>query len=115
MPVAATSLSAKPAGPADEGVAQMAAGKSHDINRPGLYDLVQAFDQDQMEAALQGLQSMSGLTDEDLPRWAPVLFFATMPESYDDGFKSLQKYVAKGVSIQHLSVWQLVAGRRTAC
>ena len=93
----------------------MAAGKTHDINRPGMYELVQAFGQDQMDTALQDLQGMTGLTEQDLPGRMPVIFFATMPESYDDGFRSLQKYVARGVSSQHLSVWQFVAGTRTAC
>ena len=93
----------------------MAAGKTHDINRPGLYKLVQAFDPVQLEAALQDLRQMTGLTEEHLPDGMPVLFFATMPESFDDGFRSLQKYVASGVSVQHLSALQLVAGRQTAC
>lgn len=75
---------------------QMAAGKTHDINRPGMYELVQAFSQDQMDTALQDLQGMTGLTEQDLPGRMPVIFFATMPESYDDGFRSLQKYVARG-------------------
>ena len=96
-------------------VAQIAAGKTHDINRPGMYELVQAFNQDQMRAALQGLREMTGLTNKDLPGCMPVLFFATMPESFDDGFKRLQKYVASGVSVQHLSVVQLVAGEQPAC
>lgn len=115
MPVATTSLLAKPAGPTDEGGAQVAAGKTHDINRPGLYKLLQAFDQDQLEAALQDLRQMTGLTEGDLPGCMPILFFATMPESFDDGFRSLQNYVASGVSVQHLSALQLVAGRQTAC
>ena len=65
----------------------MAAGKTHDINRPGMYELVQAFGQDQMDTALQDLQGMTGLTEQDLPGRMPVIFFATMPESYDDGFQ----------------------------
>ena len=80
-----------------------------------MYELVQVFDQDQMEAALQGLRQMTGLTKKDLPGCMPVLFFATMPESFDDGFRRLQKYVASGVSIQHLPVVQLVAGGQTVC
>ena len=80
-----------------------------------MYKLILAFNQDQMEAALQGLRQMTGLTNKDLPGCMPVLFFATMPQSFDDGFRRLQKYVASGVSVHHLSVVQLVAGGQTAC
>ena len=93
----------------------MAAGKTHDINRPGLSQLVRSFVKDQMKAAVQDLRRMTGLTAKDLPGWRPLLFFATIPESYDDGYKALQKYVVGKVGVQHLSVWQVVAGRRMAC
>ncbi|BDA48950.1 hypothetical protein COCOBI_13-0600 [Coccomyxa sp. Obi] len=72
---------------------QVAAGKSHDINRPGLCQLVRGFGKDRMKAAVKDLRRMTELTAADLPGWRPVLFFATMPESFDDGFKALQKYV----------------------
>ena len=106
---------AKPARPADEVVAQIAAGKTHNINRRGMYELVRASNQDQMGAALQGLREWTGLTEKDLPGCMPVLFFATMPQFFNDGFRRLQRYVASGVSVQHLSFVQLVAGRQTAC
>ena len=104
VPIAATPHLAKPAGPTDEGGAQIAAGRRHEINRPGLFQLVQAFRKDRMKAAVRDLWTMTGLTTEDMPGCKPVLFFATVPESFDDGYKALQKYVKGKVGVQHLSV-----------
>ncbi len=106
MPVAVAPLLVKP-GPADKCGAQMAAGKQHTINRPGLSALIRGFSPAQMRAAVKHLRSVTGLTREQLPGCKPILFFVTMPESYDDGYKALQKYVEGKVSIHHLTIWQL--------
>ena len=89
---------------ANERVMQMAAGKTHTINRPGLLQLIRAFTKEEMREAIQGLQVMTGLAARQLPGTKPVLFFATLPESFEDGFQALQEYVKGKVSVHYLSI-----------
>ena len=89
---------------ADKRVMQMAAGKTPTINRPGLLQLIRAFTKEETREAIWGLRGMTGLTARQLPGTKPVLFFATLPESFEDGFQALQEYVEGKVSVHHLSV-----------
>ena len=83
---------------------QMAAGKTHSINRPGLLQLIRAFTKEEMREAVRGLRGMTGLTASQLPGTKPVVLFATKTQSFDSGCQSVQGYVEGKVSVHHLSV-----------